>query len=180
MRRRDLLAGAIAVGVTGAPHATASTAAAADEVRRELALSAGENKKLFLLFYASWCGYCRLFNRFLADPAAAAIINREFRVMHMRTLERAPAQKALQLDGADDLFGRYAKKAQGLPFFVLFNGAGGPLATSVSPLDGRNIGFPIGKGDLEIFEKIIARAAPSITTSELATLRTAAQRQPRA
>lgn len=181
MRRRDLLSGAMAmslIGATGAAAAPSGESPANDEIRRQLAGASGEGKKLFLLFYASWCGYCRLFDRFLADPAAAAILNREFRVVHMRALERTAQQKALQLDGADDVFNRFAKTpAQGLPFFVVLDGAGDPLATSVSPLDGRNIGFPTGKGDLDVFEKIIARAAPGITRGEIAVLRAAAQRQ---
>lgn len=182
MRRRDLLIGAAVLSIAGAAPASAKAQGVADdEVRRELELSKGEGKKLFLLFYASWCGYCRLFDRFLADPAAAAIINREFRILHMRTLERSAPQKALQLDGADDVFARFAKTpAAGLPFFVVFNGDGGPMATSVSPRDGRNIGFPIGKGDLDVFEKILERVAPRITTAELGVLRAAAQRQNRA
>jgi thiol-disulfide isomerase/thioredoxin len=184
MQRRDLLISAAVLGIACLAPVSARGAApvaADDEVRRELELSKGEGKRLFLLFYASWCGYCRLFDRFLADPAAAAIINREFRILHMRTLERSAAQKALQLAGADDVFTRFAKTpAAGLPFFVVFNGEGGPMATSLSPRDGRNIGFPIGKGDLDVFEKILARVAPAITTAELGVLRAAAQRQHRA
>jgi thiol-disulfide isomerase/thioredoxin len=181
MRRRSLVLGASAWAVAetvAATRAEAADLAAQAELRRQITLSADEGKRLFLLFYASWCGYCRLFERFLADPAAAAIINREFRVAPFRALERSDSQKALQLAGADDLFTRFAKTpAQGLPFFVVLNGEGGPVATSVSPASGRNIGFPLGKGDLDTFEKILTRAAPRITAAELAILRAAALRQ---
>jgi len=112
----------------------------------------------------------------LADPQAAAIINREFKVFHMRAMERTEAFKARQIDGADDMYRRFATPSSGLPFYVVFDGAGEPVVSSLAPDSGVNIGFPVAKRDLDRFEKIIQRGAPKITNPELATLRGACAR----
>ena len=63
LQRRQILSGAAALGLSGfgAGLAHAVPAPATDEWRRQIDLAEGEGKRLFMLFYASWCGYCRLF-----------------------------------------------------------------------------------------------------------------------
>lgn len=178
-RRRQVLTGAAALGLTGfgGGVAHAVPAPARDEFQRQVGLAAGEGKRLFLLFYASWCGYCRLFDRLLSDPQAAPIIYREFKVFPMRAMERTDALKARQIVGSDDMYRRFATPTSGLPFYVVFDGAGEPVVSSLAPDSGVNIGFPVAKRDLDRFEKIIHQGAPKITAAELATLRDACGRQ---
>ena len=112
----------------------------------------------------------------LADPQASVIINREFKVFHMRALERTDAFKARQIAGADEMYRRFATPTAGLPFYVVFDGSGEPVVTSLAPDSGENIGFPVAKHDLDMFEKIMKRGASKITNAELATLRDACAR----
>lgn len=172
-QRRHVLAGAGALGISGLAGgmAHAVPVPARDEFQRQVALAAGEGKNLFLLFFASWCGYCRLFDMMLSHPQAAAIMNREFKVFHMRAMERSQAWKARQIAGADDMYRRFATPTSGLPFYVVFDGAGEPIVSSLAPDSGVNIGFPVAKHDLDRFEKIIQLGASKITPAELATLR---------
>lgn len=181
LQRRQVLTGAAALGLTGfgASVAHAVPAPATEEWRRQIDLAQGEGKRLFMLFYASWCGYCRLFDMLLADPEASAIINREFKVFHMRALERTEALKARQIAGADEMYRRFATPTAGLPFYVVFDGAGEPVVTSIAPDSGENIGFPVAKHDLDQFEKIMKRGAPKLTREDLATLRSACARMMR-
>lgn len=181
LQRRQVLTGAMALGVTGfsSSIAHAVPAPATEEWRRQISLAQGEGKRLFMLFYASWCGYCRLFDNLLADPQASAIINREFKVFHMRALERTEALKARQIAGADEMYRRFATPSSGLPFYVVFDDAGEPVVTSIAPDSGENIGFPVAKHDLDQFEKIMKRGAPKLTREELATLRSACARMMR-
>lgn len=178
LRRRQVLTGAAALGLSGLGGGVAHAvpAPARDEFQRQVSLASGEGKRLFLLFHASWCAYCRLFDMLLSDPQASAIVDREFKVFHMRALERTEQWKARQIAGADDMYRRFATPTSGLPFYVVFDGAGEPVVSSLAPDSGVNIGFPIAKRDLDRFEKIIQQGAPKITATELATLRTACAR----
>lgn len=172
MRRRTLLAGALFAALPGLGHAKAQPTAA-QEVTRQRTLATAEQNALLVLFHANWCSWCRIFDAFLADPAAATVMSRHFRILHMRAQERTTENKALQLAGADAVYLRYARDTVGLPFFVVLDENERPLVTSIAPKTGENIGFPVQPDELEAFRIMLKRAAPTISGAELAAIREA-------
>lgn len=172
MRRRTLLAGALLAALPGLGHAKAQLTAA-QEVSRQCALATAEQKALLVLFHANWCSWCRIFDAFLADPATATVMDRHFRILHMRAQEHTTENKALQLAGADEVYLRYARDTVGLPFFVVLDENERPLVTSIAPKTGENIGFPVQPDELEAFRIMLKRAAPTISGAELAAIREA-------
>ena len=175
MHRRTLLAGALLAALPGLGYAKAQRAAA-EEISRERALATAEQKALLVFFYASWCSWCRIFDAFLADPAAAAVMSRHFRIFHLRAQEHTDANRALQLPGADALYLRYARDGGGLPFFVALDAQERAVVTSISPKTQENIGFPVAPQELDDFQGMLKRAAPAITAAELAIVRNACVR----
>lgn len=175
MDRRTLLAGALAAAVPGIAAAKAQRSAA-EEVRVRLATATAAQKSLLILFYAQWCSWCRVFDRFLADPAAAAALERRLDILHMRAQEHAPEYKALQLDGADALYDRYAPEGAGLPFFVVLDANGRPRVNSIIPKTNENIGFPVSPEELDAFRAMLKRSTPAFTDAELAVIRAACVR----
>ncbi len=175
MRRRTLLAGALIAALPGLGHAKAQLTAA-QEVTRQCALATGEQKVLLVLFHAAWCSWCRIFDAFLADPAAAAVMNPHFRTLHLRAQEHTTENKALQLAGADAVYLRYTRDTVGLPFFVVLDAQERPVVTSIAPKTGENIGFPVQPDELEAFRVMLKHAAPMITGAELAAIRDACVR----
>ena len=175
MRRRTLLASVFLAALPGLAQARAQLSAA-QEVTRQRALATAEQKALLVLFHADWCSWCRIFDRFLADPAAAGVLDRHFRILHMRAQERTDASKARQLPGADELYLRYARDGAGLPFFIVLDANERPVVTSISPKTHENIGFPVQPGELDDFQTMLKSASPAITGGEIATLRAACER----
>ncbi|MEJ0058766.1 MAG: thioredoxin family protein [Terricaulis sp.] len=170
--RRGVLAGALSAAV--APAAQAASGAggsAADFVDQERALATAENKRLVVVFFASWCVWCRFMDMLLADRTAARILDPRFRFAHLRALEHDEDQRALQLNGANDVFARYAAARNGLPFLVFLDANGDVVTTTISSANDANIGFPVQGFELDWFTEMLALAAPDLTAQDLATLR---------
>jgi hypothetical protein len=175
LKRRTLLGLGWLAFSAGPARAQTQTAAAFLEHERDLARA--EGKGVMLIYFASWCQWCRLLDRALADPAALAVVGSRFRIVHMRTLERREEMRAQQLEGADDLFRSMGGNAsRGLPLFFFLDSEGAVLASSISPNSGVNIGFPVTDEELDALDTIFARAAPNSTVAERAQLRAACTR----
>jgi thiol-disulfide isomerase/thioredoxin len=170
MDRRSFLAGTAALTAASAGRAFADPADAMASVAAASAQAQASNRKLLLIFHASWCVYCRLFDMMLKDETAGAIVERHYAVLHLRALERTPEMKAQQLAGADEVFATYAPKGAGLPYMAVLDGDAKMVADSIMT-NGDNFGFPVTKQELDGFEAMMKAGAPDITPKELKTLR---------
>ena len=175
MRRRTLLASALAAVLPGVVRA-AVTEGVEEALRRETALAGAESKALLVFFHASWCSWCRVFDRLLADPPAASVFNKHFRVFHVRAQEHTEANRALELPGAETLYSRYAPDGAGLPFYLVVDARERPVVTSISARTGENIGFPVAAPELDAFAAVLKTGAPAITALELKIVRDACVR----
>jgi thiol-disulfide isomerase/thioredoxin len=175
-RRSLLIAGAALAAPTLALAAPADRPSAAEAIARESALAAQDGKRLMVVFFSSWCAWCRPMDALLEEPTAARILNAHFRILHMRALETRGSQRAQQLAGADDLLRGYADDQAGLPFLAFVDPDGEVIATSISTIDGQNIGFPVEPHELDGFDAMLSVAAPGMTARERATIRAACVR----
>ena len=176
MNRRVFLVAGAGVAALSAGVALAQapgheqTGAASAAVTDATARASASNRRVLVIFHASWCVYCRLFDIMLADPKAAAIVDQYFVTLHVRALERKPEMQAQELPGADDLFARYAPKAAGLPYMAVLGEGGAEVADSIMP-NGENFGFPVTQPELAAFEAMVKSGAPDMSTSDLHYLR---------
>lgn len=164
--RRENMFGLSAAGALAlAPVAgfAAAPASATDALKAELAAASAEGRTLALFVQASWCPYCKLFGLLLKDPAAAPILNSHFRFFWLNVRERTPEWKERELPGAMKLFKHYSGGGHGVPFFAFLDKDGKARAIST--------GFPTTDEDLAAFDATLAKAAPSITKAETATVR---------
>ena len=137
-----------------------------------------ENKKVLLVFHASWCGPCFLLHRFLEDPQVKPIVDAHFVVQDVDIWENEP-HKDWDNPGGESLYKKYggvrpSGDKQGIPFFAVLDSGGKPLGDA--RLNGDNIGYPSEPASSDFFLKTLRAAAPDMTDAELATLKAGLQR----
>ncbi|MCK0132346.1 thioredoxin family protein [Flavobacteriaceae bacterium F08102] len=123
------------------------------------AKAAKENKNVFIIFHASWCGWCKKMDAKMADPAIKSYFDDNYVIDHLVVLE-APDKKNLENPGASELMAKYKANRSGIPFFLIFNPAGELLEDSFNS-DMKNIGCPAQPEEIEEFARILK------TTSKL-------------
>jgi protocatechuate 3,4-dioxygenase beta subunit len=138
-----------------------------------LANARADDRRVFLILSASWCGPCRMLARFLAA--------------HKGELERHYVFVKLDISRdahADAIRERYEGKdaANGVPWYIILDGDGKPLITSnaeeAEEYGSTNIGFPSSPTGIEHFLKMLKQTAPRLSAETLTILREGLARKP--
>jgi uncharacterized protein YyaL (SSP411 family) len=165
------LAGALAAAPVAAQGGAAQTPPrpAAELVAEARAAAARDQRNVLVEFGASWCGWCRRFEAFLADPDVGRIMHDHFVVVHLTALESGD-RKPLENAGATELL-REMGGTGGIPFYFVVDPAGKKLADANGMPDGGNIGHPATAGEIDAFDRLLQRTAPRMTAAERARIR---------
>ena len=137
------------------------------------ATASKEHKKIFLMFHASWCGWCKKMDKSMEDAAIIKFFTDNYIIVHLTVME-SPTKKALENPGAFDLMKKYNAGDAGLPFFVILNEDGDLLADSyIKPLEGKaapgklsNTGCPSEDNEVAYFISILKKTS-SLNDKEL-------------
>ena len=139
-----------------------------------LAKAKAENKRLFLIMSASWCGPCRVLARFLT--ANKPELERHYVFVKLDVSRDEHARNLLE---------RYEGKdaSNGVPWYVILDEAGKPLITSnAKELDedsvSTNIGFPSSKPGIDHFLGMLRQTAPRLSDESIAALRQMLEKKP--
>lgn len=137
------------------------------------AQAATEHKNVLLVFSASWCGPCKLYERFLEDPEMKPITERAFVVVRIDVGESENDTRHSNTPGGVEL--RAALGAEGdpgYPFLVATSAEGKPLVNSYRNGDAKdNVGYPVLPQEIDWYLKMLERAAPSLSQADLAATR---------
>ncbi|WP_313580698.1 thioredoxin family protein [Chishuiella sp.] len=98
-----------------------------------------ENKNVFLIFHASWCGWCKKMEKNMDDPAVKTYFDSNY-VKAFITVQERGEKKNLETPGGDILNEKLGGKDQGLPFWVILDAKGKVLEDS--RVNGENLGGP--------------------------------------
>jgi len=75
----------------------------ADAVLKEArAKAAKENKKIMVIFHASWCGWCHKMDTSLNDPSVKDFFQKNYVITHL-VISESKDKKSLENPGAEEL-----------------------------------------------------------------------------
>jgi thiol-disulfide isomerase/thioredoxin len=143
--------------------------------------AAAENKAIYVHFGASWCGWCKRHEAFLARPDIKPVFEKYFVPLKLVTQE-SDDHKNLENPGADQWLKKLGGPA-GLPYSAFVN-AGGELivnsknASSAGP-GGGNVGHPMTPDEIDWFVAMMKKAAPAMSVVDLKTIEDALRSQKR-
>ena len=129
-----------------------------------------EHKRILMVFSASWCGPCKLYERFLQDPQMKPITEKAFVVQRIDVGEFKNDAKHTNTPGGSELRTALGGVGEpGFPFLVITDDNGNPLINSYR--DGKtsgNVGYPALPEEIDWYVEMLKRAAPSLSPAELA------------
>lgn len=137
--------------------------------------AAAENKNVFLMFHASWCGWCHELDSSLNHPTVKVIFDRNYVTAHL-TVYESKEKKELENPGALEFLTRYKGNDLGIPYWIILDKNGKWLADSQIRPDGadynhvgENVGCPASKEEVNHFVKVLSKTA-TFNASELAAI----------
>ena len=110
--------------------------------------AAKENKNVFVIFHASWCGWCKKMDASMNDATTKKYFNDSYVTVHL-TVQETPENKKLENPGAAEYLKTLKGETAGLPFFVILNNTGKVLEDSFE--NGGNIGCPASESEVAAF-----------------------------
>lgn len=162
-------AAVLAVPALAAPPETADSLFAQAKAAAE-----SKHSNVLLVFSASWCGPCKLYERFLEDPQMKSIAEKAFVIQRIDVGEREGDPRHADTPGGGALRSALGGVGEpGFPFLVMTDGSGAPIVNSYrNGNTGDNIGYPVLPQEIDWYLEMMKRAAPSLSAEDLATTRT--------
>ena len=124
-----------------------------------------ENKHVFVIFHASWCGWCRKMDSSMNDKCCKAFFDSNYITCHL-TVDESKEKQDLENPGARKFRKKYHGEEAGLPFWLIFDQQGQLLADSkMRPADagfeapGDNAGCPSAKVELAYFIRVLEKTS---------------------
>ncbi|MBV6457353.1 MAG: hypothetical protein HONBIEJF_00461 [Fimbriimonadaceae bacterium] len=166
---RKLLTSVVAVLLVSAAFA------GGDSAEKLLADAGGkakaQGKNVMVIFHASWCGWCKKLDEFMAIPEYKSIFDDNYVVVHMTVME-SQQKKADETAGGMEFLTKMGGDKAGLPYFVVVDPGGKKLADSLmKPGDqGSNTGHPVKKEEVAHFMSMLKKTAKKMSSNQAATI----------
>lgn len=129
--------------------------------------AAKENKKVLVMFHASWCGWCKKMDASLNDSSVKNFFDKNYVITHL-TIDESPDKKNLENPGAAELNKKWGGENQGIPFWVVMDKNGNILADSQIE-SGKNVGCPASAEEVAHFIRVLKKTS-SINDEQIAAV----------
>jgi thioredoxin-related protein len=134
-----------------------------EEIMKEAFTSAKkQNKKVLVMFHASWCGWCHKMDTSLNDASVKKFFDDNFVIRHLVVFE-SKGKENLENPGALEMLTKYDGKDQGIPFWLIFDKDENFLADSrmKAKVNGVekliNTGCPASEEEVDYFIGVLKR-----------------------
>ncbi len=130
-----------------------------------------QNQNVMVIFWASWCTWCKQHEAFVLDPSLKETMVENFTIAFVRVQESAE-HKDKETKGGAELLKALGGEKQGIPFVAFVTPDGRLIANSNRAVDGKqeNIGHPVKPEEIQHYMTIIRRAGPKLTGEQLAAI----------
>ena len=109
--------------------AQAKALPASEVIANAKATSVKENKKIFVIFHASWCVWCHRMDSAMNTPGIKSFFDKNFVITHL-TVDESKDKKDLENPGANEMRTAWHGDNQGIPYWVIMDKDGKVLADS--------------------------------------------------
>jgi len=152
------------VALAVASGAFAGTPTSAELLAKASTAAKKDGKNVLVIFHASWCGWCKRFDKFLDTTEEGKLVKGGLEVVHITVLEN-PAHKADENAGGLDLMIKLGGKDAGLPFMAILDAKSGKMIVNSLQKAGEprtNTGYPAAPEEVGHFVKMLQKGAPKI------------------
>ena len=147
-----------------------------DEIMKEAFTSAKkQNKKVLVMFHASWCGWCHKMDTSLNDASVKRFFDNNFIIRHL-VVSESKGKENLENPGALEMLTKFEAKDEGIPFWLIFDKDENFLADSrmKSKSNGVekliNTGCPASKEEVDYFIEVLKKTT-ELNDDELQIIR---------
>jgi len=137
---------------------------ASDILHKAYVKAKAENKNVFVIFHASWRGWCKQMDKNMTDDSCRDLFARNYVIAHL-VAQESEKKKHLENPGADEMLKKYGGEKSGIPFWLIFDRNGKLLEDSLDSA-GQNIGCPATGEEVAEFVSILKNTS-DLTEKEL-------------
>jgi|SRR5690349_1416488 len=162
------------VFLTSASSAQRGIPSASEVMQEAMQTAAKENKNVFLIFHASWCGWCHKMDSAMNDKSCRDFFNENYVIRHL-VVDEFKDKKDLENPGANAMRTKYHGDDEGIPFWLIFDKNGNLLADSQSRPQGaslnskgENIACPASEKEVAYFIEVLKKTSHISETEQAA------------
>jgi thioredoxin-related protein len=145
----------------------AQSTPSADAVLKEACQKATkENKKVMVIFHASWCVWCHKMDSSLNDRSVKDVFDKNYVITHL-VVSESDNKKHLENPGAEELFKKWSNGLDGIPFWVIMDKDGQIIADSKDKEN--NVGCPATIEEVAYFINVLKKTS-SINDEQIAAV----------